>query len=44
MLLLEEYNLLEDKKGYCAVVSQHCDLCNDDLDKRLVSFINENFK
>ena len=41
-ITIEEYKQLESKKGYVDVVDQRCDVCNDDLDKRLVSFIREN--
>lgn len=40
---IEDYSKLENKKGYCAVTSNCCNVCTDDLDKRLVSFINKNF-
>lgn len=43
-ITIEEYNSLESTKGYHAVVSQHCNVCNDDLEQRLLSFINTNFK
>ena len=39
---IEEYNNLDDKKGYVQVISTHCNFCNDDLDKRLVDFIRSN--
>jgi hypothetical protein len=38
---LEEYEKLEDKKGCVAVVSELCNVCNDDLNDRLVGFINK---
>ena len=41
-ITVEEYNKLESKKGYVGVIDQRCNVCNDDLDKRLVSFIHEN--
>ena len=41
-ITIEEYKQLESKKGYVGVVDQRCNVCNDDLDKRLVSFIREN--
>lgn len=41
-ITIEEYKQLESKKGYVGVVDQRCDVCNDDLDKRLLSFIREN--
>ena len=41
-ITIEEYKQLESKKGYIGVVDQRCNVCNDDLDKRLVSFIREN--
>ena len=40
---IEEYSKLENKKGYNAVTSYCCSVCNDNLDKRLVSFIRQNF-
>ena len=39
-ITVEEYNNLESKKGYVAVVDTHCNICNDDYDKRLIDFIN----
>lgn len=41
-ITIEEYKALESKKGYVGVIDQRCNVCNDDLDKRLVSFIREN--
>lgn len=41
MISTEVYNQLENKKGYCAVVSQLCNVCNDDLNDRLADFINK---
>lgn len=41
-ITVEEYNSLESKKGYFAVISEHCNICNDDLEKRLVNFIQQN--
>ena len=41
-ITIEEYKQLESKKGYVGVVDQRCNVCNDDLNKRLVSFIREN--
>ena len=40
---IEDYNKLEDTKGHVAVISDNCDICNDSLDDRLVSFIRKNF-
>lgn len=39
----EEYVLLEDKKGFHAVISTTCDKCGDDLNDRLIQFIRKNF-
>lgn len=39
-ITVEEYNKLESKKGYVAVIDSRCNVCNDDYDKRLIDFIN----
>lgn len=39
----EEYALLEDKKGFHAVISTACNKCGDDLNDRLVQFIRSTF-
>lgn len=38
----EEYVLLQDKKGFHAVISTVCSKCGDDLNARLVQFIRGN--
>ncbi len=43
-LSIEDYEKLDNKKGYHSVVSEHCNVCNDDLELRLISFIHNNFK
>lgn len=39
---VNDYYKLFPKTGYHPVVSTLCDTCGDDLDLRLVSFINNN--
>lgn len=42
---IEDYNSLsnQDRKGYHAVVESRCNICNDSLDGRLISFIRNTF-
>lgn len=40
----KEYLQLLDKKGFHAVTDNICDVCGDSLDKRLSTFIRDNFK
>lgn len=39
----DEYKLIPDKSGYIPVISRHCNICNDDLDERLIDFIESVF-
>jgi len=41
---IEDYEKLENKKGHCGVISETCNVCGDDLQDRLRSFIQENSK
>lgn len=37
---VEEYSKIIDKKGIHAVVSENCNVCNDDLHDRIIAFLN----
>lgn len=41
---IEDYEKLDNKKGYHGVVSEKCNVCEDDLQDRLCAFIKENSK
>lgn len=41
-ITVNAYNQLQTKEGYHPVIDTLCDICGDDLDKRLINFIQQN--